>query len=203
MEKNSFSFASGYQLEIASGLWMGANVHVYSQDWGPHMTWTCKGPVHAAPVSLSSSSVVSRSSCFFGVFHSHWLLQSFCLIFYRVHGAFRRYFMKTFHLGISVPRSLTVWTLFSWVSVFAPIYSRVNLFWWWLKKTLIYEYSRVLLGVILLLCSFSNIAVFGFSLGPWPVWSQVLGHLMSHAWIPAHGVGLKSNKIVVGYSHNF
>lgn len=36
-------------------------------------------------------------------------------------------------------------------------------------KTLFYEYSRMSLGVIILLCSFSRTVVFGFTLGSWPI----------------------------------
>lgn len=40
---------------------------------------------------------------------------------------------------------------------------------WWLGKALIYEYNRMSLGVVLLLCPFSRRVVFGFSLGLWPI----------------------------------
>ena len=41
-----------------------------------------------------------------------------------------------------------------------------------------YGNSRIL-GIILLLRSLSRTVVFGFHLCPWPIWSQVLGHLCS------------------------
>jgi hypothetical protein len=58
-------------------------------------------------------------------------------------------------------------------------------------------------GVILLVCSLSRTVVFGFTLGPCAIYSQVLGH-PSHQcwlWIRSPVVGLKSNHIWVGYSH--
>jgi hypothetical protein len=42
----------------------------------------------------------------------------------------------------------------------------------------VYEYSRMSLGIFLLLCSFSKIVVFGFTLGPWPS-EWLLGHISS------------------------
>jgi hypothetical protein len=38
----------------------------------------------------------------------------------------------------------------------------------WLGKTQIYEFKRMSVEVILLLCSFSRIVLFGFLLNPWP-----------------------------------
>jgi hypothetical protein len=66
-----------------------------------------------------------------------------------------------------------------WVSIFIPIYCRRKLLWWWLSKTLIYEYSRMSLGVTLLLCSFSRMVVLGIPPGPWDSQCQVFGHLSS------------------------
>jgi hypothetical protein len=51
---------------------------------------------------------------------------------------------ETFHLGLSVSRTLhNVWL---WVSVFVPFCCRKPL-WWGLYVALIYEYSRIALGV--------------------------------------------------------
>lgn len=52
-----------------------------------------------------------------------------------------------------------------------------KLFWYWLSEALIDGYSRILLGVILLLCSFSRIIVVGFPLGLCPMESQIPGHI--------------------------
>ena len=78
-----------------------------------------------------------------------------------------------------------------WVSVFVPIFCRRKLLWRWLNKALIYNHDRTLLGVILLLYSFSRTIVFGSPLGVWHIWSQILGHLCSvWVWLPSYGVGL-------------
>jgi hypothetical protein len=51
LETTSFSFASGCQLEMAS--WLGMGPHVMSLSApGPHLAWTCTGPVCAATVSV-------------------------------------------------------------------------------------------------------------------------------------------------------
>lgn len=58
-------------------------------------------------------------------------------------------------------------------------------------------------GVVLLLCSFDRIIVVCFPLGhmvylvscSWP-------HCHCHVWFVSHGADFKSNKNVVGYSHD-
>jgi hypothetical protein len=59
LDKTKFSFASCYQLEIASGLGMGACVHFSFQML---LVQTHTGPVHAASVSVSSHL---HQSCWF------------------------------------------------------------------------------------------------------------------------------------------
>lgn len=67
---------------------------------------------------------------------------------------------------VSFSRSLTLCTLTSCESLyFYFIYCRKKPLFWWLSKTLIYEYSKVVLGVILLLSSFSR------ALGWAPCWA--------------------------------
>ena len=51
LEKTKFSFVSNCQLEMASGLGMGALVNLPLSALGHHLTWTCAGCVHAATVS--------------------------------------------------------------------------------------------------------------------------------------------------------
>lgn len=87
--------------------------------------------------------------------------------------------LETAHLGLNVPRPLSLSIAHLCVSVFVPIYWKWKLLWWWVIKTLIYVYRRMLLGVITLLQSFHRAAVFGFLQGPWPISLQVLGHLYS------------------------
>lgn len=84
--------------------------------------------------------------------------------------------METFQLGLSVPRYLTFCILSQWVPAFVFLHCRRKLLWRWLSKTLICECSRMSLGVILLLHSFSR-TVFGFPLISCPLSSQILIHL--------------------------
>lgn len=56
LKKTNFSFASGYQLEIASGLGMGAGVHI-SQHWD-HMWCRPEQALCVLPQSLSSYVLV-------------------------------------------------------------------------------------------------------------------------------------------------
>lgn len=86
--------------------------------------------------------------------------------------------METFHFALSIPRCLSVFPLLGCGSLY--------LFWsaagWrfcdeWVSKALFYEDKRMSSGVILRLHSFYRTVVFGFPLGPCPIWIQVLGHL--------------------------
>jgi hypothetical protein len=63
LEKTKFSFTSSYQMEIASGLRMGACVS-FLHTLGPHLLQTCTGPVHNVTVSISLA--LSRRPCFLG-----------------------------------------------------------------------------------------------------------------------------------------
>lgn len=60
LEKTNFPFTSSYQLEIASALGMEVCPLPLSAP-GPHLSWTCAGPVHATTVSVSSCM---HQSCF-------------------------------------------------------------------------------------------------------------------------------------------
>ena len=89
-----------------------------------------------------------------------------------------RELMETNHLMIGVPRSLTLRFVQLWISVFVPTYCGQELLWWWLSKTMTYNYSRMLLGVILLLGSSSRTVVFVYSL---VLWLSSLKFLTAHA----------------------
>lgn len=109
----------------------------------------------------------------------------------------RRGWVKTSHLGLCTVRL--------WASVLVPVYCKEKkLLWGWLHKKLIYDgYSRVISGVILLLYSFNRTIIFGFPLGPWPIWSHVLAHpKQCQEWVPSRGMGINSNQIVVDCSLN-
>lgn len=57
------------------------------------------------------------------------------------------------------------------VGLCIPINHRKKLLWWWLGRIWCYEHSRMLLGVISKLCSFSRTMVFGFYVHAYLVWS--------------------------------
>ena len=94
--------------------------------------------------------------------------------------------MQILHLGVSISCFLSLYTL----SVCESLYvfssaAGAKILWFWLSNTLIYDYTRISLGFILLLCSFSRIVVFDFMLGPWTIYSQVLAYSVT-AWHGFH-----------------
>lgn len=52
LKKAKFSFVSGYQMQLASGLGMGGLCLLLLSALGSHTVHTHEGPVHAASVSL-------------------------------------------------------------------------------------------------------------------------------------------------------
>lgn len=87
-----------------------------------------------------------------------------------------------------------------WVSVLINIYCKEMLLWGWLNKALIYGYSSMLLGVILLLCSFSRTIVVDFLLGPRTYWTfESWPHWQCQLRDTSPEVGLTYNQKVVGY----
>lgn len=76
------SFASGYQVEIASGVVMGSCAHFCLLK--SHLVQPHAGPVHAATVSAGFTM-----PCFLAVLHP-LVLRSFRLFFHRVPWALRR-----------------------------------------------------------------------------------------------------------------
>lgn len=96
---------------IAAGLGMGIGIHLSSQSWDS----ICPGPVQLLfmllAVSVSSymsQSIVSRRSCFSAAFQPHRLFLIFLL--HRVPWALKggRGWIAVSHLGLGVPRSLTL-----------------------------------------------------------------------------------------------
>lgn len=83
-------------------------------------------------------------------------------------------FMGTFYLRLNVPRSLIILQLSDCASVFNTKYYWRKFLLWCVSKVLICEYSKMPLGVILLLYSFSRSAVFACYLfsGSWPNWQH-------------------------------
>lgn len=99
----------------------------------------------------------------------------------------RKGLIKTTDLGLRAPKSLTLCKFF-WlcISVLNAIYYK-KLLWWGFSTFLICGYSNISLRGILLL--------WFFGIDPWP-----LDHC--HVWAISHGVSLKYNQKVVGYSLN-
>lgn len=79
--------------------------------------------------------------------------------------------IETSHLGRVVSRSLIFWIMSGCGSLFIPIYYTGGSF----SNDGNWFMSRMSLGVIFLLCSFSR-TVFGFTADPWAISSQILGH---------------------------
>jgi hypothetical protein len=120
-------------------------------------------------VHMCTASAVFRRSCFFGVLHHHVsynLSTSSSTGFPEQPGYgcnWWKYPFKTDYYMVS--HSLHIVKL--WVSVFIPI------------TTGRFFGNTWALRVNLLLCSLSRTVAFGVLLNPWPMWSQLFGHLRS------------------------
>lgn len=148
--------------------------------------------------SLNSSELTwFKGSCFLGVLH---LLGSYLLCTASSTGITyfqREWFGKTSYLGLSVPKFLTLHTVWLWVSIFVPICSMRKPLWWWLSKALIHEEGRISLGVTLSLNYFTSSVWF---------YPRTLCYLVCNSWslkqcqiwAPSHGVDFKYNQILVG-----
>lgn len=116
LEKAGFSFAGHHQLWIVSCLGTETWVHVLVSVLRPHPAWTRAVLVHAAIVCahVCVSPAVSGRHCFLGVFHDLRLVAIFpppllCSSWASRGKALMR--ASAFHLGLSAPKSLTVFTL--------------------------------------------------------------------------------------------
>lgn len=147
-------------LSVGDSLWIrgGTCAHFSPQHWD-FIHLRSMQALNAATVSVNSYvHVVSRRPCSFAVIHPCWLLQFFYLLFYTVPWTYGEGFNGDIPFRtecFKTSRSLYIVQL--WLKVFVPIYCRRRLLSWWLSKSVIYEYSRMSLGVILLLHSFSSI----------------------------------------------
>lgn len=131
-----------------------------------HLVQTCTDHLHSASVSMSLyilegfdtfTTSIHSGSCSLTTFSSTKLLQAWRG--FDGHIPFMTGYCSVSH------------------SVFVPIsYCRHRLLWWWLDKAQMYEYSRMLLRVVLLLKFFSRIIVFPFTLGTCLTYFQTLGH---------------------------
>lgn len=99
-----------------------------------------------------------------------------------------------------------------WISVSTPICCWRKLLWWWLEKLLIYEYGRILLGLIPLTL-FIYLFCFIRASHVWlfPIYPMSLGYLVSSSepskqdevGAPTPGVGLRLNHPLVDNSPKF
>lgn len=191
-EETKFSFGSGYQLDIASGLWTRACVCSFfgsspSTDADPGSSWH----------SLDLGGLL-------------FLVSSTPLGFYTLSASSSMGFFETQGEGFDgdIPFrtecfkvSYSLHHVWLWESAFVPVCCRRELLWWCLSKALIYGYSRMSFRVILSLYFFRPV-VFGFSLGPWAVYSLVFGYSSSVrcAWHLAEW-GFSQNQMLADYSH--
>lgn len=107
-------------------------------------------------------------------------LHSFCPLFHSSLSPERRDAMETSHLWLSVFKFLhPLYIVWLWIFMFSFICCIKKLLRWCLTKAPSLEFCY-------LLCPFSRIVVFGFFLGSWPGYSQIL---------PYHAVGMESNQI--------
>ena len=122
-----FSFASSYQLDMASELEMRARVHFF-QHWD-HIWCRPTEALCMLPQSLWAlvciGPAVFRKPCFLSVCHPVCILQFFCLLFQRILlSPEGKEFMQASHLGLSAPRSLTLCPLSSCVSQYVSSHCR-------------------------------------------------------------------------------
>lgn len=124
------------------------------QCWDFVWFWTCADLLCAVTVSESSYGYqfccVWRC-CFLGVIDHLWLLQSFHLyIFYISLSLEERTLIRTSHLRLSAPKSLTLWTL-STVGICANY-----CLWWVSRSVLIYGHCNMSSRVILVMFLWQN-----------------------------------------------
>ena len=115
-----FSFASGYQLQIASWLELGFCVYFSFSVLGIYLAWTCASFGHIVTVSVS----VYKPCC---VWKTRFLWNYPSLLAHTVllpsppcsslTPKGRTSLMKTFHVGLSAPKSLSLCTLCSFESL--------------------------------------------------------------------------------------
>jgi len=144
--------------------------------------------------------ILSGQHCFLGFFYPIGIFFPLPLLPSSLSSK-ERSLRKTSHWGnecSKVSHSALVQLL---VQVLDSVYCRKKLIWWRMNTTMIYWSSRMSLGSILLLCSFSR-TIFP-SLGLWYKQFQILDIQTASVWGPTQGVGLNPSWIMVGYSHNF
>lgn len=124
--------------------------HVGPGNW-TRVLWKSSSGKAASALNLWAISPVPKRPWFLDVLHPLWLLHSFCLVFDSFPEPWVNGFDgdTPFRANCSKVWSHSLHNFWQWVSVFVPICCKRKLLWWWLSKVLIYEYSRMSLGVIL------------------------------------------------------
>lgn len=112
-----------------------------------------------------------RFPWFISVLLPYWLLYSFYLLFCRVPWALRGGFQRDISFSSECSKVFhSLHIVITDFSIWSQILYRKCL-WLWRKETLIEDYSRKPLGVILYYRT-----IFSFHLGPWSIKSRVLVH---------------------------
>lgn len=121
MEKTNFTFICRWQLQIASWLGMRTSIHLTLLVHGPHLSRTCAGLLHVANVSeFMCFNLMSARQFLWGN------ISTLALKFIPSplpHGSLSlegRALMKKFHLGLSTPKFLTLFTLSTCGSLLVP-----------------------------------------------------------------------------------
>lgn len=160
---------------------------------------SCAGPVHAA------RDFVSLCECVGPVLFMRIVSLIFSIPSTAGFLGLPGLFDETSHLGLSVPLvfSMSIEIVHPWVSLAFLTNSRRKLLWWWLRKTLIYEYSKMSPGITLLTQSFRRTVVFAQPTPP-PVTGisklRFLATCVGEGFDHTVGVSLKSNQTIVGCS---
>lgn len=195
VEKTTFSLAISCQLEMASWLGMEILFPFFLPVLITSLAWRCAGPIHVA------TSLWVHSYCQLCQFYCVWKTVS--LVSSALSGSCNlsassfTYACQPWDegLGEDIPLgtgcskvSHSLYIVQLWLSIFVPIYYSKKSLWWWLNKTLVYGYSRMSWGFILLLFLQQNHIIW---FTPRHICS--LRFLASKLWAPSHAVGLRFN----------
>lgn len=145
---------------------------------------------------MSQSCCIQKAflSC---VLHPYWLLTVIQPHFLQNSlSSVLRDFTKSSHLKLGVTKSPT---LFTWSRLYCSplLLDRASLM-------MEHEHNEMSSEGISVLHSICRAIVFGFSLGLWPIQSQVLSHTSNvQAWVLFDEIGIYSNDIISGHSNKF
>lgn len=158
-------------LETASWFRMGACVHVPSRHWDPVWLELCLCEFLQTSVLVCLENTVCLAS--FNPLVLTFLSPPFPHSSLSPEGRiWWRYSTPRGSQCSKVPHSLHTFKL--WISVSVVNYQRRTLLRWWLSDTLITWQNLSRNHYFIMFLSKNNSIWFPF--GPWPLWSQVLGH---------------------------